>query len=290
MPQNPAPPNVSPNAPPREFHPVTDLFPLLQGSDFADLVANIKAHGLREPILLDRDGRILDGRNRYRACLEARVEPRFVDWPWEGPVEELILSLNLHRRHFNESQRAMVAARLAKLLETEALKRKGRRSDLAADLQPGDRRRSASEAAAKVNISPRLVYYAIKILQAGIDDLIDAVDSGVLAVTPAAVLAALPRRDQALAFAHGPRHAADDARRLRPPNGIAFTPQSSLGNFGVLPVENSSHPGRPAVPGISFLWLASAHLETAICALKARGFHYKPCPLRAQMEKGGKCG
>ena len=110
----------------REFHAVAELFPLLRGRAFEELVADIKKNGLREPILLDAEGRIVDGRNRYRACLEAGVEPRFVKWEGEGSLAELALSLNLRRRHLDESQRALVAARLAELRENEAVKRKSR--------------------------------------------------------------------------------------------------------------------------------------------------------------------
>ena len=68
----------------RQFHPVADLFPLLTGEVFQQLAADIKKNGLREPILLDPEGRIIDGRNRYRACNLAGVEPRFVQWEGEG--------------------------------------------------------------------------------------------------------------------------------------------------------------------------------------------------------------
>ena len=146
----------------REFHEVAGLFPLLRGAAFEDLVADIKRNGLREAILVDADGQIVDGRNRYRACLEAGVEPRFVSWQGEGSLTELALSLNLRRRHLDESQRALVAARLAKLMEKEAVKRKSR---LVGDLQPAPRAKSSAETAAVVNVSPRLVSSAIKVLR-----------------------------------------------------------------------------------------------------------------------------
>ena len=63
----------------KEFHPVTEIFPMMDGEQFAKLVEDIKANGLREPIWLHSDGRIVDGRNRYGACLEAGVEPRFIN-------------------------------------------------------------------------------------------------------------------------------------------------------------------------------------------------------------------
>ena len=67
-----------------QFHPVADLFPLLTGEAFQELAADIKKNGLREPILLDPEGRIIDGRNRYRACNQAGVEPRFVAMAGRG--------------------------------------------------------------------------------------------------------------------------------------------------------------------------------------------------------------
>ena len=148
--------------PNREFHPVAELFPLLRGDAFQHLVDEIRTNGLLDPILLDAEDRILDGRNRYLACCQAYIEPRFVVWDGEGSPAELVLSRNLHRRHLDESQRAMVAARVAKLMEKEAVKRKSRH---VANLQPADFGRSRSKAAAIVNVSPRLTSCAIKVLQ-----------------------------------------------------------------------------------------------------------------------------
>ena len=67
----------------------------------------------REPIVLF-EGAILDGRNRYRACMAAGVDPRFEIYDGNDPLA-YVISLNLKRRHLDESQRAMVAAKIANI-------------------------------------------------------------------------------------------------------------------------------------------------------------------------------
>ena len=61
---------------PLQFHPLADIFPLLEGREFDELVEDIRLHGLHEQIVL-HDDKILDGRNRYRACQEVGVAPQF---------------------------------------------------------------------------------------------------------------------------------------------------------------------------------------------------------------------
>ena len=108
--------------PSRTFHEASSVFPLLEGEDFDALVADIRTHGLREPISLHPDGSILDGRNRYLACREAKIEPRYEEW--EGPSAiEFVISMNLRRRHLAQSQRATLAVEILPMLELEAARR-----------------------------------------------------------------------------------------------------------------------------------------------------------------------
>jgi hypothetical protein len=269
-----------------EYHPVADLFPLLTGEAFQSLAADIKKKGLREPILVASDGRIIDGRNRHRACIHAGVEPRFVQWEGEGTLHEAALSLNLHRRHLNESQRAMVAARTAKLLENEALERQrqgGR--DLAANLQRGQAGRSGEKAGSWLNVSPRSVMHAAKVLRCGCPKLIALVDTGELAVSAAARLASRGHEDQEKALAKRAQRLAD-----RPPRRERLAPvptplfRAGLGDFGVL--------GKDVDHERMLIWVETRALSLAIKALKRRGLHCvqrRPVPSLPSPHNSGSC-
>src|SRR5262245_48694235 len=115
-----------------KFHPLADIFPLMEGEDFDALVADIKAHGLREPIVV-YENQILDGRNRARACEVAGVEPTFIPYMDDDPLG-FVISANLRRRHLDASQRAMVAAKLATLKLGDNQHSEGLSIDRASDL------------------------------------------------------------------------------------------------------------------------------------------------------------
>jgi len=106
-----------------EDHPLADIFPLMEGGEkgleFAALVEDIKANWLREPITLF-ENKILDGRNRYRAIIKANKRYNLKEenfWVFDpkvnGDPRAYVISVNLHRRHLTESQRAVIAANLA---------------------------------------------------------------------------------------------------------------------------------------------------------------------------------
>lgn len=105
-----------------EPHAVANLFPPMSDDEFSALRADISANGLREPIWI-YDGKIIDGRNRYRACLELKIEPETREWDGKGSLVSFVVSQNLHRRHLSSSQRAMLGAEIERELAKEARER-----------------------------------------------------------------------------------------------------------------------------------------------------------------------
>jgi hypothetical protein len=106
-----------------KFHPLADMFPLMEGEEFDQLVADIETNGLNEDIIT-YNGMILDGRNRYRACLAAGWHPvtiaeHFVvggstlgaDRWIDDPVA-YVISANIHRRNLTPELKAEVLAKL----------------------------------------------------------------------------------------------------------------------------------------------------------------------------------
>lgn len=96
-------------------HSYADLFPMMNDSEFKELKKDIKENGfLPDQQILVYDDKILDGRNRYKACKELGIEPQLKEWKGKNALQ-YVISTNVHRRHMNESQRAMVGSKIANL-------------------------------------------------------------------------------------------------------------------------------------------------------------------------------
>jgi hypothetical protein len=92
--------------------PAADLFPMLDKDELQQLAADIKAHGLREPIVvgtIDGEEMLVDGRNRLAACKIAEVEPAFRHLNGENPTD-FVFSQNIARRHLTKGACAMLTA------------------------------------------------------------------------------------------------------------------------------------------------------------------------------------
>jgi site-specific DNA-methyltransferase (adenine-specific) len=160
-------------------HPAADAWPMMDDERYAELLADISTNGQREPITLC-DGAILDGRNRYRACVELGIESltrEYAGDPWA-----FAWSLNGARRDLEATVRALIfkrcedgsarwSKRLAKIAEDgnrkrsqsakgmpHARKGESRNAEKVAghgELRPSSGRNVAREArAAEAKVSP----------------------------------------------------------------------------------------------------------------------------------------
>lgn len=186
-PSDPLPMGRRPGYPKLPAHPAADAFPMMSEKELEELAADIKANGQREDIIVD-EGAILDGRNRYVACQIAGVRPKFKSKSIsDGDPVAFVVAKNLLRRHMDETQRAMVAARLATM-------KQGARTDLA-NLPPIGGM-SQSEAAKTMNVSERAVERASAVLKKGDPEIVAAVESKEVSLGDASNVIALPPPEQ----------------------------------------------------------------------------------------------
>lgn len=152
-----------------KFHPLSELFPLIEGAEFQQLVADVKENGILEPIWT-YEGQILDGRNRWRAAEVAGVACRpLQEFTGADPVA-FVLSMNRHRRHMSPSQLAVLALEIEKYEAEQAKKRMlaTQNNNAAKERIPeliSGRGQARDKAAERIGVNPRYVSDAKRIEQ-----------------------------------------------------------------------------------------------------------------------------
>lgn len=177
-----------------EVHPVADLFPLIEGADFAALVKDIGDNGLMEDVTVDMEGRLIDGRNRVRACHEAGVEVRIREYDG-ADVTSFVVSLNMARRHLTDSQRAMIAAGIANLSRGNASGANQYQSgNLSSEIFPSTP--TQTQVREQMQVSTGSMGRARRIINQGTPELAGLTKSGAVPLTTGARVAQLPVEDQ----------------------------------------------------------------------------------------------
>jgi N6-adenosine-specific RNA methylase IME4 len=283
---------------PFEFHEVANLFPLMDGEEFASLVTDINANGLREPIWIHKD-KIVDGRNRYRACLEAKVAPRFREWDGQGSLVMFVVSLNLHRRHLSSGQKAAIGLDVEELLAAEARKRQGARTDLGniTEIIPESEKGEARAQAAKVvGTNPRYVSDA-KTLKQEAPDLLEKVRAGETTLPQAKRELKERRREvrreenrQKIAAVPSPVQAVEQGARF---STIVIDPPWDWGDEGDADQLGRARPTYQTMPFAEiaelplreladedchlYLWITNRSLPKGFELLQRWGFRYVTC-------------
>ena len=103
-----------------------DMIPRPNAEDKRKLTKSIKKDGIQIPLIINREGFILDGHTRYEICLELGI----TDIPYEikaFPNEELerkfVVMTNLARRHLNKFQKVELSWPLFEIEKQRAKER-----------------------------------------------------------------------------------------------------------------------------------------------------------------------
>lgn len=150
-----------------QTHPAAELFPMMEEQQIKEMADDIRLNGLREPITMC-EGKVLDGRNRLKACERAVVEPSFVELtPGESPAA-FVWSKNYARRHLTISQRSMAAIKMQTMTAKESKERMVRGGTLAVRqgveiIPQAEKGRTRDKIAEIVDVNPRYISEAMTI-------------------------------------------------------------------------------------------------------------------------------
>lgn len=201
-----------------EFHPLANAFPLLTGEAFDELVEDVKVNGVLDPVVM-YEGKILDGRNRWRAAQKlemphAEVKLEELIKHHKAPEDPIafVWSKNAVRRQLTPSQRAMAAT---KLTDTE----------VGANRHTTGGKTTVQQAADLAGVGVRSVHRAKTVIEKGIPEVAEAVEAGKLAVTPASEIAEKPAEIQKKIMKDGPEEAAKTVAASKAAKSAPKTPE-----------------------------------------------------------------
>lgn len=198
-------------------HEVADWFPMLGDAELNELAASIKREGQIEACVVWGDV-LVDGRNRWRACELAGVEPRVVarEFESEEHVGRWIVAVNVARRMLSYSQKLFMGERLREREEVAARERQRERASrerdengrlVACEVAPQvahippvvisrESRKARDEAGKAAGVSGRALDQMRDVRQNAVPEVVEAVREGRLAVSAAATLTKLSEEKQ----------------------------------------------------------------------------------------------
>lgn len=279
-----------------ETHPAADLFPMLDDERAASLAASIEANGQRDPIVLF-EGKILDGRNRARACSKLGLTPKaiqFVGDPWE-----FVWDKNGERRDLTPGQRAAIRirfddeiAKVRAVVLAEANRKRSESQKGVSKAEAKERRgsreparpepKTAQAVAAKAKVSTATAKRAME-LKRKAPDVFVQVAEGKAELNKA--LREVKREEKHASIAEQAR-AMPTIGKVKPCPVVYADPPWQYGNTASTSAAEDHYPTMPLadicaldIPAtkdaVLFLWATSPLLPEAMEVIRAWGFTYK---------------
>lgn len=282
------------------LHDVIFIMPKMREKEYEDLKSDISKNGLQVPILRFQ-GKVVDGRHRLQACIELGIKPIFSELPDSAndSLMSIIGSHNLQRRNISDELKAITGAKIS----NSCL---GTNQHTAGAV-------SQKQIAQELNISVDSIQRAKKVLNQGIPELIEALESGKIDISNAAKIAQLAKHEQSqLNFddikaiqeaSKAINKAKFESRRIERIQQIEAKRannkplEAGLGKHGVLYVDppwnymGEMEVGYPCMKlqeikdmpiqnivdedAVLFMWCSSSLLGEALEVIKAWGFEFK---------------
>jgi hypothetical protein len=183
----------------KQAHPLADAFPLMDGDAYQELKERIGRNGLIHPITI-YEGKILDGRNRKRACQELGIACAEKEYRGDDPAG-FVWDENVARRQMNASQIAMAAQAMETLGwgSNQFRIRPVNGGEAPVEVSTRD------EIARRTGASSTSMDRAKRVRSLGVPEVTKAVEAGELALTTADRLVRKPEEEQAQIMALPPK-------------------------------------------------------------------------------------
>jgi len=181
-----------------KLHPFPDNpYHVADNDELQAIAESIRKHGVISPLVVrPRDGggyEIISGHRRKAACEKAGIAavPAFIREMDRNAAIIALVDSNLHREHVLPSEKAW-----AYKMKLDAIKRQGQRNDLAYSGTPDQLgQKSRERVAVDVGTSATQVQRYIRLTEL-IPPLLEMVDSGKVAFSPAVELSYLSEKEQ----------------------------------------------------------------------------------------------
>ena len=199
---------------PYKAHEAADWFPMLEEAELQALADSIKTLGQIEPVVVWGE-RLVDGRNRWRACELAGVQPK-VERRTFASEEECagwVVAINVARRHLSHTQRCVLGESFRDFCERLAKERQ-RAAGVAGGVRSGEVRSAKvlehvpgpspikadvtarDEAGKAAGVSGRALDQYREVKRKAVPEVVEAMTKGRIAVSAAAALVKLDEEKQ----------------------------------------------------------------------------------------------